>query len=841
MVNVPCCQCGRKFADISSLNVHFHCSHKNCTTFVCNIACENDRLCSRRYNVYNSYRKHLILTHHIPIFAPELRAQVLSERTPDDDNTTRLAVFLDQQERDAQDDNVADECNVNVNVNVNRITSADAKDLLLDQEDVIVAKFYANPAFPRNLVTKVVNEFSNYVTSPFFEHMEKLVMSSLDSNMVEARSEIEDMFDRLRHPFDPLQTEYKRLQYFESCGHYIPPVLYPIDYREERVKSKKGVTLEMRPVPGQKIPLQPLLKNFFELPDAFEDTLANMLALQEERDWICNMVQGEIWKRKRARFSDDAIVFPINFYYDEVEPNSALGPHCEPLGCSYVHIPVLPSEWNSRLENIFLAALFDGDNRTVYGNKKTFQPVIRELVLLETEGVKLNLPERGEVTMFLAVGLILGDNKALNSICGFQEGFSAIHYCRVCTCPNNLAKKMFVEDPALLRTPVSYANDVRIDQPKVTGVKEECVFNEIPSFECPTDISLDYFHDFIEGIAHYTMVPVSKHFHQLNNMFISTLNTRLYALDLGIDGDNRPPLINLDRLLSKDKLKMTGSEMTLFIRIFGLIVYDMVPEGDPFYDLYLLLNDITSILNAKGLPKDASVILSHKMEEHHKLYVELTKEDLKPKHHLGTHYPRKLKLMGPYYLFSTIREEAKHREARMVANACMSRVNLSRTVAIKHQLNFAYRCVSKSSIRQLMTHGPCHFINLVDLETFPSFSLTLPDHIFKEPMQTVTTWATYKGTTYAPKQILVFDVDDIGLFKFAELELIIVCEEKPLFLCSALNTIGYFSGVRGYEVEHTDNVINWFAIEQEKLLDPIPLPLYQMSSGEKIVVLKYTL
>ena len=77
------------------------------------------------------------------------------------------------------------------------------------------------------------------------------------------------MFEVLKNPFRHLQTEYKRFQYFESCGKYILPIPYEIDSREERIKSKGGVTLQMRKVLGQLIPLRKLFQKLFELPDFF--------------------------------------------------------------------------------------------------------------------------------------------------------------------------------------------------------------------------------------------------------------------------------------------------------------------------------------------------------------------------------------------------------------------------------------------------------------------------------------------------------------------------------------------------------------------------------------------
>ncbi|KAK3916196.1 Spermatogenesis-associated protein 7-like protein [Frankliniella fusca] len=560
-----------------------------------------------------------------------------------------------------------------------------------------------------------------------------------------------------------------------------------------------------------------------------------MQSLLLEEEWLFNLVQCDVWKRKVARFSNEVIVIPINVYYDEVEPNAALGPHCEPLGCTYVQIAVLPPEWNSRLENIFLALLFNAHDRSLYGNYRAFKPLLQELKLLELEGIEIVTKEKGPVRVHIVVAWILGDNKGLNGICGFMEGFTAIHFCRICHVTKADSEQMFEEDVNLLRTHEDYLLDITKNDPKQTGIKEKCIFNKLPSFETPSDICVDEFHDLSEGVAHYSMVAILKHFHRLNDMFIPTLNSRLYALDLGIDNDNRPPGISTDRLLTKSKLKMTGAEMYMIVRIFGVLVYDMIPDGDPFYDLYLLLHDIMSIIRAKSLPRDAGVILSVAVKEHNQLYVHLTKETLKPKHHFLLHYKSLLSKMGPFSGVSSIRFEAKHRMLKLTAESCMSRVNLPKTVAIKQQLGFCFRCVANASIRQPLSAGPCQTVNLSELDCFPSFSRSLPCDIVESPIQTVVNWVNFKGTKYQPQQILLTDVDDDGLFQFGKIQLILLYDEKPLFICSDFDTLGYFSEVRGYEVTPLDS---WFAIGHGKLLDYHPLCLYPMPTGETVVVLR---
>lgn len=532
---------------------------------------------------------------------------------------------------------------------------------------------------------------------------------------------------------------------------------------------------------------------------------------------------------------------PLNLYYDEVEPNSALGPHCEPLGCTYIQIATLPPEWNSRLENISLALLFDADNRSVYGNSQAFKPLIKELTFLEKEGIELTTIERGKIRVFFVVSCLLGDNKGLNAICGFVECFTANFFCRVCKCVKDETHYLCEEDEAKLRTPENYAEDVAKNDSSLTGIKENCVFNDIPSFCAPIDIGLDEFHDITEGVAHYTMVAVLRHFDEQNECFLNILNGRLYSFDYGVDNDNRPPLINVEKLRSKSKLKMTGAEMCLFVRVFGILVKDMVPDKDEFFQLYLLLNDIMSISRAKALPKEAANIFAVKVKDHNELYIKLIGDTLKPKHHFLLHCARYLAMFGPFGLLSTVRFEAKHRLLRLTALTCFSRVNLPLTVAIKQQLAFCFRVVSNLSIREPVIAGPSHIIDLKYLPSFQYFSLSLPNSVFSETTQSIYNWVEHKGTMYKPSSIIMTEVDETGLYLFSEIQFILIVDEEPLFLCSKLNSVGYYSEVRAYQVQRQTNCTSWHSVFQSKLLDPQPFHLFAMPTGETVIVPRHYL
>jgi hypothetical protein len=101
-----------------------------------------------------------------------------------------------------------------------------------------------------------------------------------------------------------------------------------------------------------------------------------------------------------------------------------------------------------------------------------------------------------------------------------------------------------------------------------------------------------------------------------------------------------------EKALRKKSVKMTASEMRTFVRIFALLVGDLVPDYDPVWKFYLILRDIIDIILSRQIQKEIIKILKERITEHHRLYVFLFHDTLKPKHYHMVHYPSILPQSG---------------------------------------------------------------------------------------------------------------------------------------------------------------------------------------------------
>ena len=120
---------------------------------------------------------------------------------------------------------------------------------------------------------------------------------------------------------------------------------------------------------------------------------------------------------------------------------------------------------------------------------------------------------------------------------------------------------------------------------------------------------------------------------------------------------------------------MSASEMLCFVRYFGLIVGDLIPENDKHLELYKYLGQIIDIVTSPRVIRSDAKVLKKLIEEHNQLYIDICGVS-KPKFHILLHYPTILLNNGPLINFWSMRFESKHRHLKANAQSTNSSKNL---------------------------------------------------------------------------------------------------------------------------------------------------------------------
>lgn len=249
-----------------------------------------------------------------------------------------------------------------------------------------------------------------------------------------------------------------------------------------------------------------------------------MKTFENTSDSLCNIIQGKLWKENIAPKFLDKVVLPLILYFDDYETNKELGSHTgvHKLGATYCKIACLPPEFQSSFENIFLVNLFHSTDK-VFGNANIFCKVLNELKYLEDISITV-VTEDEIIQVYFAMCLFTGDNLGANNILGYVESFSANYYCRICKEHKKVMQKQTISNSSMRRNIANYNTDLIIDNSSDTGIKSECVFNELKSFHVVENVHVDIMHDLDEGVWKQTMTCIINTLIQRKRFDINTLN-----------------------------------------------------------------------------------------------------------------------------------------------------------------------------------------------------------------------------------------------------------------------------------------------------------------------------
>lgn len=624
----------------------------------------------------------------------------------------------------------------------------------------LVAKLYNDITLNRTQVQNILDYIKQFASSGFLEMLRNETLTVVRNNNIpqEKIENLDTMFAVLYDMFSNLKSETQRVNALEQSDCYVGPNSYIIGVGE-KIKNVKG-NLVLTPVEltGQFISMKRTLKQFLELPDVFNAIMSNVENLKNSQSFT-NVVQSAFWKNIEQNFFENRIVLPLNLYFDDVEPDNQTGSHSgdHSLGALYYHIPCIPQYLLPLLENIFVASVFLSDHRKDH-NREVFAPIIDELIDLETNGIVIQT--ESEYTVYFALCQILGDNLGQHAVTGFVESFNADYYCRFCKEHKNIMKRQLRENVLALRNRINYEEDVLSNNVSQTGIKNRCIWHILNSYHVTENLVCDLMHNFFEGVCHYDLCAILDYLINHMNFFtLETLNDRILNFNYGDSGD-KPSLITADRIRNQ-KLKMSASETMFFVRHFGLLIGDLVPEHNEIWKFYRILATILDIVMAPYVRQELTKYLSTLIAEHHEIYCVLFSKTLKPKHHFMIHYPRIMNLIGPMINMWSMRFEGKHRPViKRVADNMSCRKNLPLSVAKRYALSCCARLLSKRGFSDNVKYPKEH--KLINCNNFEIFRNIIPREL---EQSFAVKEAVICDTCYKSNTIIVINYkDDLPTF-----------------------------------------------------------------------------
>lgn len=742
--------------------------------------------CKRKFFLFNSFKKHLKShqkeSNSLDIHANDISTNNLLSIVPPVTNSTTSDLHSMESKSVTNSS-----CNLNIEPmkNIESVTNPIAK---------FASLLYANSVIPLNVVQEIMENLSNNIIKPLLDPS-----SMHDTVKEDCYQTTYNKIASLNESMKDFESEHKRLSYFKRHGTYIEPQEYTVGQRlETKYDSNNHCNITTVKATAMHIPLNLILKNFFEMDGVLEETLQFFKTiLNNDSNLVQNIIKGSEWQKKLA-LHEDKIVFPLCLFFDDYEVGNALGSHSgvHKLGAVYISVMCIPPHKISHLGNIFLSLLFHSSDRQKFGNNVIFAPVISDLNNLLENGIEVYNSGR-KTKLYFELAVIIGDNLGIHTITGFAESFSSNYPCRICKITKETMRKAYECDESLLRTMPQYMVDVELQNVSATGIKDKCVWHEVKGFSVIDHVGVDIMHDLLEGVCKYDMsFIVLSYITDLKYFSLEILNNRIISFNYGPDRRNTPPIITLDHL-QRNTLKMSAAETLCFVRYFGLLVGDLIPDHDAIWNIYICLRKIMDIVMSTVINKSDSDLLKSLISEHNFLYLAYSKKSLTPKFHYLTHYPQMLIKFGPLVNIWSMRYEAKHRISKLYANVTNNRINICKSLAIKHQLQLNNKFISNTFLKQTDCGRKKSVSDMRITENIACQLQLELTNLYK------CNWVTVNGIKYTANMTLTLDFyEDKLLPKFGLIENIFIADDYFIILeCSLFDTLCFNEHLYCFDVE----------------------------------------
>lgn len=786
------CQfCSTISVDISSHFKHLKRNHPFQMTYKCIY-----QKCYRKFSTLPSLQKHSLTC--------SFRMHQLQKPIQSQDDLLLQTTVVFQNSENIAKSNLCDNnniCPVEIDIEPNNIENCILK---------FITQLYNKPSVSRSVIQTIVEEFQSTVNNLSDYFIQKL-KAQLPS---ELHYVLNDCFEIPL--LKDICSEFKRLGYLQKSKYFISPQSFLIGELYDNKKEGQKTILAVRKCEGHIVPIRETLKALLELP-GFYEKLLSVLETDTAATYIdktyTSVCDGTIWKSIRQHYKNK-IVMPLFLYYDDFETSNPLGSAAgiHKVGGLYCSIATLPAQYIGLLENIFLVQLIHSQDRTHFGNEKCFRNVIEELKYLSDTGVVIRTNSGEEIVYFVIIA-ILGDNLGLNALFGFPESFSTNYFCRICRANKLTTRSQTVENSSVLRTPQNYSEDISL---LTHGVKEECIFNEIPHFDCSINVVCDIMHDLFEGVCRYDLAKIIRYFLTKKFFSIEKLNERIkyFNHQSRFDRGNKMRLIKMDHI-RKGYLITTAAEMSSLISYFTFIVGDLIPCDDEVWEFYLILCEIINIVTGRIISDAQINFLRYLIISHHEMYIRLFNDYLKPKYHFMIHYPGIITKMGPLNNLSSIRYEGFHKLSKTYSSIVSSRKNITLTLAIKLQLHCCYKLLCKKGLNDKIEIGReiglisynrnAHLLALIHTQILPK-----KDNLFKCNIQSLSaiednslmevSWIYYNNIMFKPEYIIISDNDENNLVFGVMTHIILLTSEIFFVIYKKCITLGFDIHFKAYEI-----------------------------------------
>ncbi|KAL7295122.1 hypothetical protein TKK_0011589 [Trichogramma kaykai] len=243
----------------------------------------------------------------------------------------------------------------------------------------LTLSFYENPLMSRKIVDDMINKMSRFVDDsliPFIQH--EMSIKLQPNTDICTYKKVQFLLGDCKNLFSKYNTEYSRLQIYDTKSHYVPPKLFKIGKNNQFVACDDDCNVknvQEKIIHAAHVPLKETLEKYFSKPDILNEILEYMDELSHDDSRLSNIIQGKMWLEKYK--DPEKIILPLYLYFDEFECRGPLASHAgeEKLGGVYTSLACLPPHMAGKNENVFLSTVVHAKYHDAFGNSAIFAKV----------------------------------------------------------------------------------------------------------------------------------------------------------------------------------------------------------------------------------------------------------------------------------------------------------------------------------------------------------------------------------------------------------------------------------------------------------------------------------
>ena len=505
----------------------------------------------------------------------------------------------------------------------------------------------------------------------------------------------------------------------------------------------------------------------------------------------------------------------LQIFFDECESTNPLGSKTKKheLGMFNFKILNLPESDNSLLSSIHCFAVCNSKDLKDSEFRFVIDELIKEIELLESEeGMLLDVPSKPGFRLRGAIVNVCADSKGAHQLFGFA-GTSSAKFCRLClTSRSDLVKSCKVGS---LRTKENYdaaVGEAKINKDNVplSGVQFDSPLNQCRYFHVAEHTVLDCMHDFLEGVVPFIIKLVLLIFvtNPDYNISADVLNSRLNRFQFSFyDKSNKPSPKFKNSLLRKKgnyNTKQRASQNWCLIRMFPFLIGDLIPEGDKYFSLILILLEIMDIIFAPSVSMEQTISLEDLINRMFSKFYSLfpTTRPINKFHHMA-HYPAAIRTYGPATGYWCMRYEAYHNICKRVAHINCNFINIPKSVAYHLQTISCYNLVNNELFHNhIPIVGPksVRLIKRQDLIQFNNVNNSLAIDLNATEIR----WVKWRVWHYRPGTIILLKhsfENRSGYPEFGQIRKIYSIEETIHFAVTILETITFNHHFHSFELQ----------------------------------------